>query len=55
MQECDLKALAALERVYSQAQDYGFKPETINKLANDMRLDADNKLIDEILSVPKRV
>jgi hypothetical protein len=52
MKECDLKSIAALERIYGQSQDYGFQPEIVDEIARSLRLAADNVLIDEILSAP---
>ena len=52
MKECDLKAIAALERIYGQSQDYDFQPEMVDKIARSLRLAVDNALIDEILSAP---
>jgi Cdc6-like AAA superfamily ATPase len=52
MKASDLKSIAALERIYSQSQDYGFKPEIVDKFTKSLRLVANNTLIDEILSAP---
>ncbi|MBW4541189.1 MAG: hypothetical protein KME43_18935 [Myxacorys chilensis ATA2-1-KO14] len=49
----DLKPLVVLERIYKQAEDYGFKQEQLIALIQELGLVTDNPLICEILSAPE--
>ncbi|BAZ14044.1 hypothetical protein NIES4071_58840 [Calothrix sp. NIES-4071] len=48
----DIKALVALETMYSQAENYGFEKQELINLIKDLKLAANNPLLDEILSTP---
>jgi len=46
----DIKALAAIERIYKQADSYGFTKAEVVNLVKTLNMAADNPLIREILS-----
>ncbi|GJD15703.1 unknown protein [Rivularia sp. IAM M-261] len=48
----DIKTLVALETMYSQAENYGFEKQELVNLIKELKLAANNPLIDEILSSP---
>jgi hypothetical protein len=49
----EFKPLAAIERIYQQAQDYGFDHEELLAIVKDLGWVAKNPLIREILSAPE--
>ncbi|MBE9258245.1 hypothetical protein [Dolichospermum sp. LEGE 00246] len=48
----DIKPLVAIQKIYEQAEDYGFTKEEVTQFVKDLSLAADNLLICEILSAP---
>lgn len=48
-----VRSLIALERIYQQAEDYGFTQEELIQFAQNLELVADNPIISEILSAPE--
>lgn len=48
----EIRPLVAIERIYEQAENYGFSKEEVTELVKELRLVADNRLICEILSAP---
>ena len=48
----EIKPLVAIQKIYEQAEDYGFSKEEVTELVKELRLAADNLLICEILSAP---
>lgn len=47
-----IKSLAALERIYSQHEDYNFSQAAIMKFVQELKIVSHNPLIQEILSPP---
>jgi hypothetical protein len=50
--EIEIKSLLALETMYLQAENYGFEKEEVVSLIKELRLAANNTLLEEILSAP---
>ncbi|MDB9487084.1 hypothetical protein PN492_11090 [Dolichospermum circinale CS-537/01] len=48
----DIKPLVAIQKIYEQAEDYGFTKEEVKQFVKELSLAADNLLICEILSAP---
>ncbi|MCM0590860.1 MAG: hypothetical protein KA716_11785 [Gloeotrichia echinulata DEX184] len=48
----EIRPLAAIEKIYEQAENYGFSKQEVTKFVKELRLAADNTLICEILSAP---
>jgi len=48
----EMKPLAAIQEIYTQAENYGFSKQEVIEIVKQLRLAADNSLIREILSAP---
>lgn len=48
----EIKSLSAIEKIYQQSEDYGFKQDELVALVKELKLVAENPLIREILSAP---
>lgn len=48
----EIKPLVAIEKIYEEANNYGFQRDEVTNIVKELRLIAENKLICEILSAP---